>query len=609
MRLLRRPKRLVTKLLLYTLVPVFLGLSAILAAVSFFYSDFSLSSSVEEAEGETREVAAYVERTYFYLLRRFVSASVSEETKETVELVLDGRLTYSECNNELQDAFTRYVQIHELVSCALITRETGSGSVWLYYPYSFRLGSGVSAYNWKGDLRGISGVTFLPSKNAPHPFGNADAAVPIAFPLCYQRDTKLLLLSESPERTELLLYVFLDREALQSYLSVYCGDSSEGLLYLTDGEGRILSLDPLSEEYALASGGEICEAAARIRGGEIAYAQLGEHYVFCAEAAQDSLYVVNVVPRSLFLQQYNDILFFLLTIALTTSLVVATLSILASLFVTRPLKLLMSSLRSIETNTYAGKAAVTSHDELEQLNDSIDSMYGTIHRQMEQIRQEETEKYETQLQLLSEQMNPHFVYNALEFINMEIVSGHSVNASKMVSSLGNYLRVGLAYGENLVTLGQEAEHAAAYVRIMNYRFSQQVQLSVEIPDELLGLRIVKCVVQPLVENSLKHGFRVGTLQSFPFAPMVTIAAVLGEECLELSVTDNGAGIDVEKARAAVRREGGEERGHVGLNNIYRRLCACYGEAEIDFSSVPFFENRVTIRVPARFFNGSEAQTP
>ena len=117
------------------------------------------------------------------------------------------------------------------------------------------------------------------------------------------------------------------------------------------------------------------------------------------------------------------------------------------------------------------------------------------------------------------------------------------------------------------------------------------------------------VVQPLVENSLKHGFRVGTLQSFPFAPMVTIAAVLGEECLELSVTDNGAGIDVEKARAAVRREGGEERGHVGLNNIYRRLCACYGEAEIDFSSVPFFENRVTIRVPARFFNGSEAQTP
>ena len=81
MRLFRQPRRLVTKLWLYTLVPVLLGLAAILAAVSFFYSGFSLSSSVEEAEQETEEVAEYVERTYSYLLRRFVSASVSEETK------------------------------------------------------------------------------------------------------------------------------------------------------------------------------------------------------------------------------------------------------------------------------------------------------------------------------------------------------------------------------------------------------------------------------------------------------------------------------------------------------------------------------------------------
>ncbi len=104
------------------------------------------------------------------------------------------------------------------------------------------------------------------------------------------------------------------------------------------------------------------------------------------------------------------------------------------------------------------------------------------------------------------------------FINMEIFCGHHANASNMISNLGNYLRTGLAYGENLLTLSQELDHALSYINIMNYRFSHTIQVTVQIPDNLLNRPIVKCILQPLVENSLKHGFEVNTTANYPFSP-------------------------------------------------------------------------------------------
>lgn len=260
----------------------------------------------------------------------------------------------------------------------------------------------------------------------------------------------------------------------------------------------------------------------------------------------------------------------------------------------------MLSLRSIETNTYQGKIAISSNDEIEQLNDSIHSMYCTIQKQIMQIHHEETEKYETQMQLLSEQMNPHFLYNTLEFINMEIFCGHHDNASNMISNLGNYLRTGLAYGENLLTLSQEVDHALSYINIMNYRFSHTIQVTVQIPDDLLKRPIVKCILQPLVENSLKHGFEVNTTANYPFSPFITITAQFSDSHLELSVIDNGIGIDVETADQVTKKKyaPGDAKGHVGLNNVYRRLASYYKDVDITFSSIPFFENKVTIILPA-----------
>ena len=86
------------------------------------------------------------------------------------------------------------------------------------------------------------------------------------------------------------------------------------------------------------------------------------------------------------MQQYSYIRSILLTIGLTSLFFIAILSVMLSFFITRPLKKLMSALRSIEDGNYRGKMQITSNDEMEQLSSSIDSMYRTIQEQFKRIK-------------------------------------------------------------------------------------------------------------------------------------------------------------------------------------------------------------------------------
>jgi two-component system sensor histidine kinase YesM len=405
------------------------------------------------------------------------------------------------------------------------------------------------------------------------------------------------------------MYFYLDTEAVYDYLRLYCDDASEGILYLVSGDGTILSLAENSAEYETVAKEEISSSVRTLLSENDTYVKEKGFHIFCSPVLGESLYLVNVVPESRFLEDYIQIRSTLIIIAVTALLFIMILSFLLSFFITKPLKKLMDSLRDIETGSYLEKIPIHSHDEIEQLNDAIDSMYRTIQKQIERIKQEETLKYNAQMQLLSEQMNPHFLYNALEFINMEIVSSHNDNASLMICNLGNYLRTGLAYGENFMPISKEVEHAVSYINIMSYRFSQSIQVTTQIPDYLSDRPIMKCILQPLVENSLKHGFKIGTSGGFPLLPLITISASLTDDALELAVTDNGAGIDIERAEQSLQRQhkNSDGSGHVGLSNVYLRLSSYYTEADITFSSVPFFENKVTVRLPASYFTNTQEE--
>ena len=170
-------------------------------------------------------------------------------------------------------------------------------------------------------------------------------------------------------------------------------------------------------------------------------------------------------------------------------------------------------------------------------------------------------------------------------------------ASMMIQNLADFMRIGLNFGGELISISKELAHVQAYVNIMNYRFSHKICFTSDIPKELLSYEILKIILQPLVENSIRHGFGLDNSSSYLDVPSIKIEVYRDDPWLYLRVIDNGSGIDIERA-TQILHTGTDGQKHVGLNNVYQRLVFFYGETvKITFSSIPYYENIVQIRIP------------
>jgi len=167
------------------------------------------------------------------------------------------------------------------------------------------------------------------------------------------------------------------------------------------------------------------------------------------------------------------------------------------------------------------------------------------------------------------QINPHFLFNTLNSVATLVYSDPRA-ADEMLADLSELLRRSLdSMEEQEVALAQEIEFVAAYMRIEQKRFGDRVRLDVNIPDELLKAMVPALILQPLVENSIRHGLEPRRGQG-----LITIQAEQVQESLHLIVRDDGRGLPTQgTARAAGTG--------IGISNTKARLEALYG-ASYDF---------------------------
>ncbi|WP_306589694.1 sensor histidine kinase [Geothrix sp. 21YS21S-4] len=187
---------------------------------------------------------------------------------------------------------------------------------------------------------------------------------------------------------------------------------------------------------------------------------------------------------------------------------------------------------------------------------------------------------EAQNLALRMQLQPHFLFNTLNSISA-LVHANPDGADGMISRLGDFLRMTLdAPPDQFVPLRKELAFIQAYLAIEQVRFQERLQVALDIPPELLDLRVPSFILQPLVENALKHGLsdrqRGGTLR---------IRASRAAGSLVIEVQDDGEGFKA-------GREG------VGLGNVRARLGLLYkGRHHIDLLGAPSRGTLVTLRLP------------
>jgi two-component system, LytTR family, sensor kinase len=226
----------------------------------------------------------------------------------------------------------------------------------------------------------------------------------------------------------------------------------------------------------------------------------------------------------------------------------------------------------------------------------IDALRVTHERCEQDLREQEINKLATEAQLraLRAQVNPHFLFNALTTIGY-LVQTAPDRALETLMKLTSLLRGVLRTDNEFVTLEQELQLIASYLDIERVRFEERLRVKIDVPEDLLSLRVPSLLVQPLVENAIKHGITPSR-----FGGEVSIRARLerpssdqnmNRDVLGITVSDTGIGAsEIELVRG--------RRGGVGLSNIEERL-RCYAgqSASLKISSTLGEGTVVELRLP------------
>lgn len=289
--------------------------------------------------------------------------------------------------------------------------------------------------------------------------------------------------------------------------------------------------------------------------------------------------IVYKIPMKYITQKADVIKSVTLVFFVIISLGTVIISAFTAWGVSRPIYKLSRLMKDVEKGNFNVDLKVDSKDEIGILAQSFNSMISKIRELIKQNFHIEIRQKQAELYALQSQINPHFMYNTLETISMTIDDD---TVSEMVTLLGRMLRFSLGNKNRIVPFQKEVEHIENYLTIQKFRFEDRLNFSIESDINLHQLYSPKFILQPIIENCIKHGLeaRRGTLTIRVIIRTIP-GALQGTEDVIIRIEDDGTGID-EKTQQEIhsllksdpigRRDSG-----FGMINVHARIMMLFGE--------------------------------
>lgn len=571
-------------------------LCASLLAFVFVFYHFMVSRRNEQSVEASVERAAYsLNQSYRDILQHFIRICSDVDFQAEVQAITDDPSNVHMHRQNLQTVTSDLTHSHYLISSVLIV--SGAAPHYTYAPFSAPLRLPLSDVFTDRELSQIGGITWCSERSEPSK--PANQVIPLVIPVeNHWGLTRIASGSDSTPSAYVIL--FLDSDTLQSML-VNTGLNDQQLRYhLIRSDGTLISDMKNTMSRQIENTDEFSRMIAQLEGSKrsVVKSQYQSHSLFLHGLETSGLLLLCDLQR----ETFSDILVstassFLLTLILIVALMMGT-SYFMKRFVANPILKLNDIVEKIGSDDYNTPEHFPARDELGRLLEAINSMNSTINAQKQQIKEEEAVKYRTELKLLTEQINPHFLYNTLEEIQSEVFRNNNDIAASMIQYLADYLRISLSGGADIISISNELRHINAYINIMNQRFGQTILLVHKVDPALADVKILKTILQPLVENSIRHGFGIDSFGIPASAPMIQISFTSpAPGSLAIDIIDNGSGFDAVKVRQLMVSEpSAQAQRHVGVNNVYHRLITYYGKENIEVSmeSIPYYQNRIHI---------------
>lgn len=293
--------------------------------------------------------------------------------------------------------------------------------------------------------------------------------------------------------------------------------------------------------------------------------------------------IVRFVNKDSATQLFSDMLEGLTLVLIAVACISVCYAICLARIINKPVKELMQVCTKVENGDFDAHVKMKRKDEFGELGDTFNRMLLQINRLFDQERANQKRKAELEYQVLEAQINPHFLYNTLDSIKWLSVMQGVENIGEMCTALINLLKYNLGKKEGATLLQDEVESVSNYIVIQKYRYSDIFEFTTSIDEEAASCRVLRFILQPLVENSIIHGFGEGRANY-----RIHIAACIYDERLHIKVIDNGSGMDHESTRLLNNDEKKETRfSKIGVRNIRERLRLHFGEeAQLVFDSEP-----------------------
>ncbi|WP_240419419.1 cache domain-containing sensor histidine kinase [Paenibacillus periandrae] len=356
------------------------------------------------------------------------------------------------------------------------------------------------------------------------------------------------------------------------------GNNGVGLI--VDDSGTIIA-HPDSVQITNKLGTEISERLSQSPSGNFFIASTGEMAVF-RTIPYSNWKLIVLVPYRDMAQAIDRIGNATVYIALIGLFFGICLTVIVSTSITRRLQTLRLMFKMTQIGRFDLRVKVEGNDEVADLAISYNQLLQQIETSIQDLASARILQMEAAFSAMQSQIHSHFLYNALESINAMANLVDHLEIRQTTVALSNMLRYTSNYSETVVNLKDECNHLRNYLHIIQIIYGDDIKFVIEHPEFLEQISCLKAIIQPIVENSIKHGYEV-----IGEPVMISVTAQIWKEAyIKIVITDNGAGFTPNKLEELQRllSDSPSENQYkqltsVGLLNVQYRLKMYYSDAE------------------------------
>jgi Predicted signal transduction protein with a C-terminal ATPase domain len=285
----------------------------------------------------------------------------------------------------------------------------------------------------------------------------------------------------------------------------------------------------------------------------------------------------------------NESLMILMLFILITVVSLIIIGLFISNYITKPIERLVQSMDSVKQGWLKRVSIDLPNDEMGHLKDSYNNMLVEVNRLIDELVEKETAIQRAELEVLQEQIKPHFLYNTLDTIGYLALEKPGEDVYDAIETMGLFYRRFLSKGSKEIALLEEVEIVRNYLKLQALRYKNTFEDIYDIEENVTSVMVPKLILQPLVENSLYHGVRLKGEQG-----VIRIRAYQEDEFVYISVYDSGVGMSADQIEKTMH-EGGKS---FGLKRTIERIQTYYGQEDIyEIKSQVGYYCEVVIRIP------------